>query len=167
MVQAKNEGNTGNTYGGTSDLLNGYIAALFPNTIESNSVTNSGTITVTGGIDEASLGIQDSFMSKRRGSKRTSTNAIVVHYWGDESGNATAAGIKRYWESIGCSVYSNYIIGPDGDVIRCCPEEESAPCSNTVNNTTISIENAHYDKSKNWQIKEKTYNKLVRMCAYV
>ncbi|MGN1392417.1 MAG: phage tail tip lysozyme, partial [Succinivibrionaceae bacterium] len=171
IVQAKNEGNANTTYGGTSDLLNGYTAALFPNLVEVSSTSTIGTtgsaMTVTGSIDEASLGIQDSFMSKRSGSKRSTTTSIVVHYWGDESGNATAAGIKKYWESIGCSVYANYIIGPDGDVIRCCPEEESAPCSNTVNNHTISIENAHYDESKKWQIKEKTYDKLVRMCAYL
>ena len=171
VKQAVNVGESGISYGGISDVLNGYNAALYGylTTVSQDSTsgtTGSNSTTYTGSISESSLNIQDKFLSSNRSNtKRATTKAIVVHYVGNP--NSSAIGNWNYFETGATKVSANFIIGLDGEILRCMPEDEIAYCSNTVNDTTISIENCHLGKSEGYKFNDKTYASLVKLCAYL
>lgn len=92
-------------------------------------------------------------------------NAIVVHYVGNPG--SSAIGNRNYFESLKDKrttyASSHYIIGLDGEVIMCVPENEVAYCSNNRNHDTISIENCH--PTADGKFNEKTYRSLVELCS--
>ncbi len=86
-------------------------------------------------------------------------NGIVVHYVGNA--NSTAVANRNYFDSQktkGNYVSSHYIIGLDGEIIQCIPENEIAYCSNSRNSDTISIECCH--PSADGKFNDKTLNSL-------
>ncbi len=91
---------------------------------------------------------------------------IVVHWVGNAG--ATAINNRNYFEGLKVGtnkVYasSHYIIGLDGEVIQCVPENEVAYHAGNANDYSIGIENCHPD----WDGKfnDATYKSLVALCA--
>lgn len=78
---------------------------------------------------------------------------VVVHYVGNPG--STAKNNRDYFANqpafakLGKARYvsSHYVIGIDGEVIQCVPEDEIAYCSNAANSYSISIECCHPDSS--------------------
>lgn len=71
---------------------------------------------------------------------------IAVHYVGNAG--SSAKGNRNYFENLksgnsGIYASSHYIIGMEGEVIRCVPENEIAYCTNQANSYSISIECCH------------------------
>lgn len=90
---------------------------------------------------------------------------IAVHYVGNPGSSALAN--RNYFESLSKSkttkASSHYIIGLDGEIIRCIPENEQSICTNSANPYSISIECCHPDATG--KFREATYNALVELCA--
>lgn len=93
--------------------------------------------------------------------KRSKTTAIAVHYVGNAG--SSAIGNRNYFQNTSTSVSSHYIIGLEGEIIRCIPEDEVSWCTNQANSYTISIECCH--PSSDGIFNDKTYNSLVELCA--
>ena len=60
---------------------------------------------------------------------------------------------------------ANYVIGIDGEIIHCVPDDEVAYASNRANSYSISIENCHKDETG--KLTDKTYTSLVDLTAYL
>jgi len=102
----------------------------------------------------------------RPGKKLRSVKNIVVHWVGNA--NTSAIANRNYFESLkNKHIYasSHYIIGLNGEIIRCIPEDEVAYHAGnlTVNRNSIGIECCHPD----WEgrFSEATYNSLVELCV--
>ena len=93
--------------------------------------------------------------------KRTRTTAIAVHYVGNAG--SSAIGNRNYFQTTSTSVSSHYIIGLEGEIIRCIPENEVSWCTNQANSYTISIECCH--PHEDGIFNDKTYKSLVELCA--
>ena len=93
--------------------------------------------------------------------KRSKTTAIAVHYVGNAG--SSAVGNRNYFQTTSTSVSSHYIIGLDGEIIRCIPEDEVSWCTNQANSYTISIECCH--PNADGIFNDKTYKSLVELCA--
>ena len=74
---------------------------------------------------------------------------IVVHWVGNAG--STAENNAKYFDSLkdgrGTYASSHYIIGNDGVVIRCVPENEVAYHASSANNYSIGIEVCHPDST--------------------
>lgn len=100
----------------------------------------------------------------RPGTKRTRTTKIAVHYVANPK--STAIANRNYFENCRITekyVSSHYIIGLDGEIIRCVPEDEIAYCTNAANAYSISIECCHPDWTG--KLNDKTYAALVELCT--
>ncbi len=123
--------------------------------------------------------IMDKLLNKnefsRPGKELKQINGIVVHYTANPGTNAAAN--RNYFNNLPKTnrlqqnpVYasSHYIIGIDGEIIRCIPENEVAYASNDRNNDTLSIECCHPNGSGKFT--DDTYNSLVwlvsQLCYY-
>lgn len=103
----------------------------------------------------------------RSGEKQNKIEKIVVHWVGNA--NSTAIANRNYFENLKTThktyASSHYVIGLDGEIIRCIPEDEVAfhSGSYSMNRKSIGIEDCHQD----WDGKfnENTYNSLVELCA--
>ena len=103
----------------------------------------------------------------RAGEKQGKIQYIVIH-WVANPGSS-AIGNRNYFNSLATShktsASSHYIIGLNGEIIRCIPEDEVAfhSGSYSMNRKSIGIETCHPD----WEGKfaESTYNSLVELCA--
>lgn len=103
----------------------------------------------------------------RSGESQNRIENIVVHYVGNAGSSAIAN--RNYFENLQNThktyASSHYIIGLDGEIIRCIPEDEVAfhAGSYSMNRKSIGIEDCHPD----WDGKfnENTYNSLVELCA--
>ena len=103
----------------------------------------------------------------RSGEKQGSIQYIVVHWVGNA--NTSAMANRNYFNSLAythsTSASSHYIIGLEGEIIRCIPDDEVAfhSGSYSMNRKSIGIENCHPD----WEGKfnDNTYNSLVELCA--
>lgn len=93
--------------------------------------------------------------------KRKKTTAIAVHYVGNAG--SSAVGNRNYFQNTNTSVSSHYIIGLEGEIIRCIPENEVSWCTNQANSYTISIECCH--PNIDGIFNDKTYKSLVELCA--
>lgn len=93
--------------------------------------------------------------------KRSKTTAIAVHYVGNAG--SSALGNRNYFQTTSTRVSSHYIIGLEGEIIRCIPEDEVSWCTNQANGYTISIECCH--PSSDGIFNDKTYKSLVELCA--
>ena len=103
----------------------------------------------------------------RSGEKQGIIVNIVVHWVGNAG--SSAIGNRNYFNSLATShktyASSHYIIGLNGEIIRCIPEDEVAfhAGSYSMNRKSIGIETCHLD----WEGKfnEVTYNSLVELCV--
>lgn len=116
------------------------------------------------------MDIQERLLSinpySRTGEKLQSVKQIVVHWVGNAG--SSAIGNRNYFESLkdkGIYASSQYIIGLNGEIICCIPEDEVAyhAGNRTINRNSIGIENCH----PGWDGKfsDATYNSLVELCA--
>lgn len=87
--------------------------------------------------------------------------ALAWHYVGNP--NTSAAANRNYFESLKDShetkASSHYIIGLEGEIIQCIPDDEMSYCTNDANPYTISIECCHPDNTGKFT--EATYNSMV------
>lgn len=103
----------------------------------------------------------------RTGERQGTIKNIVVHWVGNA--NSNAIGNRNYFASLATThktiASSHYIIGLNGEIIRCVPENEVAfhAGSHSMNRKSIGIENCHPD----WEGKfnSNTYRSLVDLCA--
>ena len=103
----------------------------------------------------------------RSGEKQNKIDKIVVHYVGNPG--SSALGNRNYFNSLAMShktsASSHYIVGLNGEILRCIPEDEVAfhSGSYSMNRKSIGIETCHPDW--NGKFSESTYNSLVELCA--
>lgn len=112
--------------------------------------------------------IQNKFLSystyTRPGYKRSKTTKIAVHYTGDA--NAPGINVRNYFENSRFgpkSISSNYVIGLQGEIICCIPDEEIAWCTNQANSYSVSIETCH--PKNDGAFTDATYISLCELCA--
>ena len=95
-----------------------------------------------------------------------SVKKVVLHYVGNPRSSAMAN--RNYFENqknCGRYVSSHYIVGLEGEILRCVPENEVAYCSNQANTYSISIECCHPDSSGKFT--PETEKSAVELCAYL
>ncbi len=105
----------------------------------------------------------------RSGEKLNKIEKIVIHWVGNAG--SSALGNRNYFDSLATShktyASSHYIIGLNGEIIRCIPEDEVAfhSGSYSMNRKSIGIEDCHPD----WEGKfnDNTYNSLVELSAHI
>lgn len=103
----------------------------------------------------------------RSGEKQNKIEYIVIHWVGNA--NTRAIANRNYFNNLATThttyASAHYIIGLDGEIIRCIPDDEVAfhSGSYSMNRKSIGIENCHSD----WDGKfnDKTYNSLVELVA--
>ena len=97
-------------------------------------------------VDEQFLTINE---YSRPGDKTDGIKYIVIHYLANPK--TTAQQNHDYFESLkdlqNMSMSANYVIGLEGEIIQCVPDDEIAYASNNENHESISIENCHKDDS--------------------
>ncbi|MEG1141282.1 MAG: N-acetylmuramoyl-L-alanine amidase [Clostridia bacterium] len=113
------------------------------------------------------MNIQENLLSISRMSRpstRTNTiKKIVIHYVGNP--NTTAIANRNYFERLKSQsttyASSHYIIGLEGEIIRCIPENEVAYHSgeSNMNLTSIGIENCH--PTADGKFNDLTFNSLI------
>ncbi|MGN0604594.1 MAG: N-acetylmuramoyl-L-alanine amidase family protein [Oscillospiraceae bacterium] len=92
---------------------------------------------------------------------------VVLHYVGNAG--STAIATRNYFENQkngGRYVSSHYIVGLDGEILRCVPENEVAYCSNQANTYSISIECCHPD-AMTGKFTNATTESAIDLCAYL
>lgn len=110
------------------------------------------------------MNIKNMYITNNRPyTKRAKTTAIAVHYVGNPGSSAEAN--RNYFQNNNNDVSANYIIGIDGEIICCIPDDEVAWCTCEANSYSVSIENCHSDSTGKFS--DKTYNSLVELCAYL
>lgn len=95
--------------------------------------------------------------------KREKTTAIAVHYIGNPG--TTADANRNYFQNNNNDVSSNFIIGLDGEILCCIPDEEVAWCTCQANSWSVSVECCHPDSTGKFN--DKTYQSLVELCTYL
>ena len=100
----------------------------------------------------------------RPGTKLSRVKKVVIHWVGNA--NSTAQANRNYFESLKTKkIYASahYIIGLEGEILQCIPENEIAYHATVANGYSIGIENCH----PRWDGKfnEKTYNSLIELCV--
>ena len=104
--------------------------------------------------------IQNAYLTHNRPRTiRKQTTAIAVHWVANPGSSAMAN--RNYFNSTSRSVSSNYIVGLQGEVICCIPDEEMSWCTNAANSYTVSIETCHPDWTGAFG--SKTYASLVEL----
>lgn len=88
---------------------------------------------------------------------------VVIHWVGNPK--STAIANRNYFENgaEGRHVSAHYIIGLDGEIIQCVPDNEVAQHATTANGTHIGIENCHPDATGKFN--DKTYSALIELTA--
>ncbi len=125
-------------------------------------------------IQVAKPEMQEMYLTKnvnsRPGILLEKVRGVVVHYTANPGTDARAN--RNYFESRkeepdekGNKVSSHFIIGLDGRILCCVPENEIAYASNVRNGDTLSIECCHPDKTGRFN--QATYQSLVRLVAYL
>ena len=118
--------------------------------------------------------VQEAFLTKnvnsRPGTPLEKVRGVVVHYTANAGTNARAN--RNYFESRkeepdekGNKVSSHFIIGLDGEILCCVPENEIAYASNGRNGDTLSIECCHPNRTG--QFTQATYRSLVHLVSYL
>lgn len=101
----------------------------------------------------------------RPGTRLTKVTKIAVHYIGNPGTSALAN--RNYFNSLADTkttyASSHYIIGLEGEIIQCIPENEIAYCTNSANSYSISIENCH--PTTDGKFTDKTRKSLIELCA--
>ena len=106
--------------------------------------------------------IQNAYLTHNRPkTRRSRTTAIAVHWVANA--NSTAMANRNYFNTTSRAVSSNYVIGLQGEILCCIPDEETSWCTNEANSYTVSVECCHPD----WTgcFTGKTYTSLVELTA--
>lgn len=108
----------------------------------------------------------------REGEKRDVIDTIVIHYVANPGSSAFANrqyfnGLQWQKDEAGTYASSHYIVGLDGEIIRCIPDDEIAfhAGNANVNRRSIGIEVCHPDDSGKFS--DATYRSLVRLVSYL
>lgn len=91
---------------------------------------------------------------------------IVIHWVGNPT--STAIANRNYFESLrkGTTYASaHYIIGLQGEIIQCIPENEIAYHAGVANSYSIGIENCH--PNEEGKFNAATYVSLISLCANI
>ncbi len=148
----------------------GIFQGGFMQVIEVFTNKGSTTTTTTASASDIDLEISEQLLTineySRPGTELDAINGIVIHYIGNAGTDAQAN--RDYFENLqdgstGVYASSNYIIGLDGTIIQCVPDNEVAYASGERNNDTISIECCHPDDTG--EFTDETYNALVQLTA--
>lgn len=102
----------------------------------------------------------------RPAKKMEKVKKIVIHWVGNA--NTSAMANRNYFESLKVKkrfASAHYIIGLEGEILQCIPENEIAYHATTANSYSIGIENCHPD----WkgQFNGKTYKSLIELCVQI
>lgn len=110
------------------------------------------------------MNITTNFLDKnkysRPGTKRNKTTKIAWHYVGNPGSSANAN--RNYFNNAPnhkTNASSHYIIGLEGEIIYCVPEDEIAYTTNSANSYSIGIEMCHPDNTGKFN--SSTYNSAV------
>lgn len=110
------------------------------------------------------MNISDKFLTHNRPyTKRKKTTAVAVHWVANPGSSASAT--RNYFQNTDRSVSSNYVVGLNGEIICCIPDEEVSWCTNQANSYTVSIETCHPDWTGKFN--ENTYKSLVELTAHL
>lgn len=110
------------------------------------------------------MNIEDALLTNSKARpriKREITTKIAIHWVGNA--NSSARANRNYFNNCGKSVSAHYIIGLEGEILRCVPEDEIAYTTNSANKYSIGIENCHPDWTGKFN--QKTYSSLVELCV--
>lgn len=108
------------------------------------------------------MNITNAYLTHNRPyTKRSKTTAIAIH-WVANPGTSAMAN-RNYFQNTLTEVSANYVIGLQGEVVCCIPDEEVSWCTNQANSYTVSIENCHPDWTGKFN--SATYNSLVELTA--
>ena len=118
------------------------------------------------------MDIQNAYINinpySRPGIKRQATKKLVIHWVGNAGSSAMAN--RNYFDSLkDKKIYasSQFIIGLNGEIIACMPEDEVAYHAGNynMNLNSIGIENCHPD----WggKFNNQTYNSLIELLVYL
>lgn len=103
----------------------------------------------------------------RPGDKIDGVEYLVIHYLANPG--TTAQQNHDYFANLkdlkDTYMSANYIVGMDGEIIQCVPDDEIAYASNDENHESISIENCHPDSTGKFT--KETYASLVHLTAYL
>lgn len=103
----------------------------------------------------------------RSGEKQSKIEYIIVHYVGNP--NTSALANRNYFENLRITkklqASAHYVIGLNGEIIQCIPDNEVAFHSGNynMNRKSIGIENCHPDWSGKFN--DTTYNSLLELCV--
>lgn len=103
----------------------------------------------------------------RSGEKQPKIEYIVVHWVGNA--NTSALANRNYFENLRITkklqASAHYVIGLNGEIIQCIPDNEVAFHSGNynMNRKSIGIENCHPDWSGKFN--DTTYNSLLELCV--
>lgn len=116
------------------------------------------------------MDIQNAYINinpySRPGIKRQATKKLVIHWVGNA--NSSAMGNRNYFNRMnGAYASSQFIIGLNGEIIACMPEDEVAYHAGNynMNLNSIGIENCHPD----WggKFNNQTYTSLIKLLAHL
>ena len=96
--------------------------------------------------------------------KLSKVTKIVIHWVGNAGSSAKAN--RDYFESLKYrNIYASahYIIGLEGEILQCIPENEVAYHATKANAYSIGIENCHPDWTGKFN--DKTYKSLIELCV--
>ena len=103
----------------------------------------------------------------RSGITLKKVKGVVIHYV--ENPGSTAKENRDYFNNLQSThltkASSHYIVGLDGEIIQCIPQNEISYASNNRNKDTISIECCH--PKKNGKFNKKTYDSVVHLTAWI
>ena len=102
----------------------------------------------------------------RPGIKLNSVKKIVLHWVGNAGSSAIAN--RNYFNRLnGIYASSQFIVGLNGEIISCMPEDEVAwhAGNYNMNLNSIGIENCHPDW--NGKFNDSTYNSLIELLVYL
>ena len=110
---------------------------------------------------------QDMNPYSRSGVALKKVKGVVIHYVANPG--STAKENRDYFNNLQnthiTKASSHYIVGLDGEIIQCIPQNEISYASNNRNKDTISIECCH--PGKDGKFNEKTYDSVVRLTAWI
>lgn len=118
------------------------------------------------------MNIQEKYLTinpySRCGEKLESVKKLVIHWVGNAG--SSAIGNRNYFESLkdkGVYASSQFIIGLDGEIIACMPEDEIAWHAGnlSMNYNSIGIEVCHPDWTGKYS--DITYNSLIELLKYL